>query len=460
MNLMLDYTNLLKSKNLPKGISLCELENGKALVKQAFDLFKLKKNNEPLGFYDLPDYDTKIIKNFINKNSQREKPFNTIVVLGIGGSALGNKAVYNALRHQKNLNKLYVYDNVDPYLWQDILDNINIETTLFNVITKSGTTAETMSSFMFIMNFIKEKFPQDYKERIVITTDKEKGFLRQIVLKEGFESFIVPDDVGGRFSVLTDVGLLSSAFVGIDIDALLKGAKKMRKLCDENDIFKNPAMIIALTHLRYMNQGKNISVMMPYSNALYDLADWYRQLWAESLGKKVDLEGKEVFTGQTPIKALGATDQHSQVQLYVEGPKDKVFTFLMVENYKIDFTIPNIYPERAEVNYLSNSTFSKLLNSECIATELALTEANCPNMTIKFKTLNEESIGAFIYLYEAATIFTGYMLNINPLNQPGVEAGKIATYALMNKKGFEETSQKINNYIKNKEKQGNILCLN
>lgn len=459
MNLTFDYTNLLSSNSLQDGLSLCQLESAKNLCEKAFKLFREKKSKEPLGFYDLPDSDISKILDYVEKINKRTAPFTTMLVLGIGGSALGNKAVYSALKNQKPLKKLYVYDNVDPYLWEDILANIDLEKTLFNVITKSGTTAETMSSFMFVYNLLKERFPDDYKERLIITTDKEKGFLRKVINDEGFQDFIVPDDVGGRFSVLTDVGLVSSAFVGIDIQELLNGAKKMRVLCDEHDIFKNPAMLLAASHVLYMQRGKNISVMMPYSNVLYDLADWYRQLWAESLGKKYDLNGEIINVGQTPVKALGATDQHSQVQLYVEGPKDKVFTFLMVENYKTDYTIPNIYTEREEVNYLCNSTFSKLLNAECVATELALTEAACPNLTIKFKEINEQTVGAFIYLYEAATVYAGYMLNINPLDQPGVEAGKIATYALMYKKGFEEQTKKLNNYVNDKIKQGKMICL-
>jgi glucose-6-phosphate isomerase len=209
-----------------------------------------------------------------------------------------------------------------------------------------------------------------------------------------------------------------------------------------------------------MNYSKTISVMMPYSNPLYDFAEWYRQLWAESLGKKMSLTGIEVYEGQTPIQALGATDQHSQVQLYTEGPKDKIYTFIMVENYKKDFTIPQVYTDRKEVNYLCGKTFSSLLNAECVATELALTESGNPNMMIKFKEINESNIGAFIYLYEAATVYAGYMLNINPLDQPGVEAGKISTYALMNKDGFDKERTQINNYINNKNKQGYLLCLN
>jgi glucose-6-phosphate isomerase len=439
------------------GLTIQDIENTAGLCKQAWKLFNAKRATDPLGFYDLPDSDIKHITSYIKKI---QKQFTTMVVLGIGGSALGNKAVYSALKTQKKLKKLYVYDNVDPYLWAEILETIDTKKTIFNCITKSGTTAETMASFMFVINYLRENFPNDYKDRLIITTDAEKGFLRKVIQDEGFADFVVPDDVGGRFSVLTDVGLVSSAFVGIDIKGLLVGAKKMRKHCDEKNIFKNPAMLIALTHVLYMNGGKNISVMMPYSNALYDMADWYRQLWAESIGKMFDYDGKVVRVGQTPVQALGATDQHSQVQLYVEGPKDKVFTFIMVEKYSKDFTIPHVYTDRSEVNYLCGKTFSNLLNTECLATEVALTDSGSPNMTIKFDEINAENIGAFIYLYESATVFAGYMLNINPLDQPGVEAGKIATYALMDKVGFEKEKQKIEKYIKAKEKQGQILCLN
>jgi len=458
MNITLDTTNLFAHDKMPTGLSPQQIQDSKNLIDHAWSLFHIKKATDPLGFYDLPDRNITHITDYIKTI---EHKFDAMVVLGIGGSALGNKAVYSALKAEKPLKKLYVYDNVDPHLWGEILESINPEKTLFNCITKSGTTAETMATFMFVISYLKEKFPADYAQRMIITTDAEKGFMRHIVKTEGYQAFIVPDDVGGRFSVLTDVGLVSSAFIGVDIQGLLNGAKKMRKHCNITEpILSNPAMTIALTHMLYMQQGKNISVMMPYSNALYDMADWYRQLWAESLGKKTDLNGKTVNVGQTPVKALGATDQHSQVQLYAEGPADKVFTFMMVENHTKDFNIPSIYTDRPEVNYLCERSFSSLLNAECLATELALTEAGNPNMTIKFADITPENIGAFIYLYEAATVFAGYMLNIDPLDQPGVEAGKIATYALMDKKGFEAKKLEIINYTLDKQKKGNILCLN
>jgi len=192
-----------------------------------------------------------------------------------------------------------------------------------------------------------------------------------------------------------------------------------------------------------MREGKNISVMMPYSNALYDMADWYRQLWAESLGKRRDTRGREVFVGQTPVKALGTTDQHSQVQLYAEGPMDKVFTFLTVDEFAHDYVIPNLHPEREEVSYLGGRRLSELLNAEALATAVALTSAGRPNATISFPRLDEYHLGEFIMMYEIQTVFTGKLLHIDPLDQPGVEAGKVATYALMGKKGFEEELERI-----------------
>jgi glucose-6-phosphate isomerase len=375
--------------------------------------------------------------------------FDTMVVLGIGGSALGNKALYSALRTERSLpKKLFVYDNVDPVYLHEILSSLNLETTLFNIITKSGTTAETMAGYMILTDLIKHMFPSDFHKRIVITTDKEKGFLRQVIKNEGYASFTVPDNVGGRFSILTDVGLVSSAFVGIEIEALLAGAGAMRERCSTTDLFSNPAYLNGLIHFLYYRQGKNISVMMPYANALYDFADWYRQLWAESLGKRKDHKGRDIYVGQTPVKALGTTDQHSQVQLYTEGPNDKVFTFLTVENFTHDYTIPNLHPDREEVSYLGGKKLSELLNAERFATEIALSQALRPNANLSFPRLDEFSLGEFIMLYEIQTVFTGKLLHINPLDQPGVEAGKIATYALMGKAGFDNERSEIEAYKK------------
>ena len=444
MSLSFNFTNLFKNELIKSGLN-SDLSIYQDKINKAHQSILNQRKNDILGFYNLPEKNTERINNYI---STIDKDFDNIVVLGIGGSALGNKALYSALRIEKSLSKkLFVADNVDPSLIYDILSQIELKRTLFNVVTKSGTTAETMSVFLIILQILKEAFPKDYKKHIVVTTDKEKGFLRQIIRKEGYYDFEVPDNVGGRFSVLTDVGLLSSAFVGINIDDLLAGAATMRDLCASPDINQNPAYLMGLTHYLYMKEGKNISVMMPYANSLYDMADWYRQLWAESLGKKYNLQNEEVFVGQTPVKALGTTDQHSQVQLYREGPNDKVTTFLTVDSFKHDYNIPLIYPERDEVNYLGGQNLSKLLNTERLATEIALSKSDRPNCNITFPKINEKNLGEFIMLYEIMTVFTGALLEIDPLDQPGVEEGKIATYALMGKKGYDKERDEIDKII-------------
>ncbi|MDD3052023.1 MAG: glucose-6-phosphate isomerase [Candidatus Cloacimonetes bacterium] len=449
-----DYTNLLYSSKIPTGITEARILNYMHLIQKAHEEIQNDRKKDIMGFYELPEQNITRILDFVKKEKDN---FDDFVVLGIGGSALGNSAIYSAIKAVKPLKNLHVCDNVDPYMLHDMLSKINIKRTLFNVITKSGTTAETMSVFMIILEILKKELGENYKKNLVITTDQEKGFLRQVVNKDNITSFIVPDNVGGRFSVLTDVGLLSSAFVGIDIERLLKGAAMIKPSCENTDIFANPAYMNGLLHYFYMTDGKNISVMMPYSNPLYLLADWYRQLWAESLGKQFNTRKQQIMVGQTPVKALGTTDQHSQVQLYVEGPNDKVTTFITVENFKHDYKIPKIYLERDEVNYLAGKKLSTLLNTERYATEIALTEAGRPNCNITLPEISEETIGQFIFMYEVQTVFTGKLLEVNPLDQPGVEAGKIATYAMMGKKGFELENKTVDKYNEFKKLNKRII---
>ena len=455
MSLRYNYTNLLHSPAIVCGPREDDLAAHIAQCRQAHEAILADRRDDILGFYALPDQSTGRILEPLARLGER---YDEMLVLGIGGSALGNRALYTALRTANGLRKkLHVCDNVDPLMLKDILDSADLDRTLVNVITKSGTTAETMSVFLIVLDMLQRRFPQDYRERVIITTDAEKGFLRQVVNQGGYTSFLVPDNVGGRFSVLTDVGLVSSAFVGLDINALLSGAAAMRVRCEVEDVWSNPAYLNGLLHYLYMRQGKNISVMMPYANALYDMADWYRQLWAESLGKRHTVAGREVYVGQTPVKALGTTDQHSQVQLYAEGPNDKVHTFVVVKDFPHDYTIPDLFPQRDEVNYLAGQPLSRLLNTEALATEMALTRAGRPNCTLTFPTLDEYHLGEMIFLYEVQTVFTGKLLDINPLDQPGVEAGKVATYAMMGKKGYDEQRREANAYKQAKRERGKVL---
>lgn len=381
------------------------------------------------------------------------------VVLGIGGSALGNIALQTSLNpYMYNLDdkqrvgpRLFVLDNVDPQQTGSFLNWISdkLDKTAFNVISKRGKTAETASQFLTICKMLEEKFGKNsLKKHIVATTDLEEGTLRKTADRFGLVSLPVPDGVEGRYSVLSVVGLLSAAICGIDIEQLLAGAAEMDRKVGEQDFYKNPAAVNAAINWHYYNRGKRISVMMPYSYALKDFADWYRQLWAESLGKAKDLSGRIVSVGPTPVRALGATDQHSQVQLYREGPNDKLFTFLAVDDFDQDVQIGSSLAVAPELGYLSGQKMSRLLNCEKIATEYALTASQRPCVTVAFEKICPYTVGQFIYLFEVSTSIAGLLFDVDAYNQPAVELGKDATRALMGGDDNAKLAEKIKPFMK------------
>ncbi len=390
------------------------------------------------------------------ESNSKGKRCKHLIVLGIGGSALGNIALQAALKeHVHNLTpcthrvgpRLYVLDNVDPHFVGDLMRYLEIKDsglthTAVNVISKSGETAETAAQFMIFRDWLKSHLGDSYRRHIVAITDPSRGTMRSIVDEEGYATLPVPDGVGGRFSVLSPVGLFSAAMCGIDIDALLAGAAAMDQRCQSRTLKDNPAATLAWLLMEFNKRGKGNHVMMPYCNALYSLADWYRQLWAESLGKRVDLQGREVFAGPTPIKALGTTDQHSQVQLYREGPNDKVFGFVEVARWDRDVPIPGSLKVDA-ISYLHGHTLGQLIAAEKRATEYALVESERPNFTITLPRLNAHHVGAFIQLWEVITAYAGLLLNINAYDQPAVETGKVATFGLMGRAAFEEWKVKV-----------------
>ncbi len=386
-----------------------------------------------------------------------------LVVLGIGGSALGNIALQGALNPathnllpdgKRNGPRMFVVDNVDPAYFGGVLDYLQsvdpkLERTLFNVVSKSGETAETAAQFMVIRDLLK-KHGRKGADHVVAVTDPAKGTMRQICNAEGYTTLPVPDGVGGRFSVLSPVGLFSAAMCGIDIDGLLDGAASMDEPTAREDFRRNPAAMIAFLLVELgTRKGKVNHVMMPYANNLYLLADWFRQLWAESLGKKNDVQGDTVYAGFTPIKALGTTDQHSQVQLYREGPNDKVFCLLEVDTpgfSKSDIIIPTGLGVEA-IKYLEGKSMAVLLNAEKRATEYALLESQRPNFTIRFPKIDAYHVGQFIFLWEMVTAYAGLMLNIDAYDQPAVELGKQATFGLMGRPGYEKHLKAVNNAL-------------
>lgn len=449
------YKNIMADVIGPEdGVSKQQL---KTLAEKITPLIEqLNQNRSQTPYRDLPhNQDTPVkVKAVAEQIKDRCDNF---VVLGIGGSALGNIALQTALNpymynlddNQRKAPRLFVFDNVDPAQLDSFLKwtEDKLDRTIFNVISKSGRTAETASQFLIVRKMLLDKLGADgLKNQIVATTDAKEGTLRKIAEDTGLATLEVPDGVGGRFSVLSAVGLLSAVVCGIDIDSLLAGARDMDKRVSNTDFYKNPAALNAAINYHYYNNGKRSSVMMPYCYALKDFADWYRQLWAESLGKAKDLSGSEVHIGPTPIKALGTTDQHSQVQLYREGPNDKLFTFLQVENFNTELKIGPAPESAPELGYLAGSDMAKLLNSEKQATEFALIKDKRPCLTVLFPQLNAHTIGQFIYLFEVTTSLAGALFNINTYNQPAVELGKEATFALMGRESFEELAEKIRTF--------------
>ena len=436
------------------GIAPAEMANIGGRITEAHTTVMEQVAGGRLGYAALPTHPEYAAK--VKALAGRYRPNTTdMLVLGIGGSALGNIAVqaalnpatYNLLSDRRRGGpRLFVLDNVDPALVGDTLRLLGrrLKTTLVNVISKSGETAETASQFMVLRETLRAKLGAGFAERIVATTDAAAGTLHDIAAADGYATLPVPGDVGGRFSVLSPVGLFSAAMCGLDIDAMLAGAAEMKQRVANPEWAHNPACLLAtVKYLMFAAKGKPMHVMMPYSNRLYMLADWYRQLWAESLGKKLNRHGREVFTGPTPIKALGTTDQHSQVQLYREGPNDKLTVFLAVARHPREVRVPDVFADVPGLAYLRKAKLGKLLNAEKVATEYALAASRRPSVTIRFDAITPASVGEFFYLYESVTSLVGELLDINVYDQPAVELGKKATFALMGREGYEDLAGQI-----------------
>ncbi len=463
MKIRLDMNNMMAEFVGPHGITEEDIAGIQSKLDAAHQAMTLKRANGGMDFRDLPYVQDEIVDDIINYVASVKDKMDTFIVLGIGGSALGPIALQQAINHpyynelpkekRNGFPRIYVADNVDPERLTSLLDVIDLKTTLFNVVSKSGSTSETMSQFMIIKELLENELgKEEAREHIVCTTDASKGNLRPIAEQEGYKSFVIPDGVGGRFSELTPVGLLPAAMCGIDIEELLAGAAYMDSLCKDDNTFSNPAAIYAVLHYIAMQQGKNISIVMPYADALKFISDWYAQLWAESLGKKFNNEGEVVNVGQTPVRALGATDQHSQVQLYAEGPKDKVIVFLGVDKYKASIEIPKLYSDIPSLGFLGGTTHNQLIKTEQMATEYALLKAGQTNMTITLPEVNAFTIGQLLYLFETATGFAGELLNINAFDQPGVEEGKNATYAMFGRPGYEEKKAELDSRPEKRDK--------
>lgn len=445
-----DFTNMMTPSLGEGGVDPREMEGVLSdAFRKAHEDVEEQRGAGEIGFFDLPEAEesARAIQELADSFGQW---FENVVVLGIGGSALGTVTLRDALLgpHWNELDeetrdhypRLFVLDNVDPRTVAGLLSRLDLRRTLFNVVSKSGSTAETMSQFLVVEGRLHELLGEEpTRGHFLFTTDPQSGILRKIANEEGVPALEVPPNVGGRFSVLSAVGLLPAAIVGIDIREVLRGAKDMAERCRTSVLAENPAGILAtLLHQADVAQGASIHVLMPYSDRLRSFAAWFQQLWAESLGKARDREGREVNRGPTPLPALGATDQHSLLQLLMEGPRDKVVMFVGVDGAEDPVEIPGIRPDLPALSYLGGHTLEELLDTERRATIEALRQQGRPNLSIGLEDLTPRALGALFMLFQIATVYAGSLYGIDPLDQPGVELSKRLTYGLLGREGYEK----------------------
>ncbi len=441
MRIQFDETNLLADvAGKGNGISRAEAERSRGKALKALASFRKQSEQGLYGFPHLP-FQTAVVKDVLSYAAGLRGSYDTVCVVGIGGSALGAWALDCGIRGPHPVQgpytpehpRLVILDNVDPSFTAQSLASMDRAKTVVVVIAKSGGTAETVSTFLIVREWLNDP------ARIVAVTTQGKGDLFALAEKEGYRTFGIPENVGGRFSVLSAVGLVPAALIGIDIRKLMRGAAEMTHLCWRDDLNENIALRAALYHwLVWTRCNKPIQVAFPYANHLWGTAFWFRQLWAESLGKARNRKGEIVHTGQTPVAALGATDQHSQVQLYIEGPNDKVFTFWAVEKFSAAGKIPKVRTGLAAFDALAGQSLAKLIDAERRATAAAIAAAGRPNCTVTLQRVDEEHLGAFLQMMEFQTAFVGELLDINAFDQEGVELGKKFTFALMGRAGYDD----------------------
>lgn len=436
------------------GISPGDLRDLVPRLRAAHGILLEDRRKKRYGFYDLYR-DTQTLAK-VKKTAAHflDKRYDNLVLLGIGGSALGATALLTALKppyynllgrdERMGFPRLFVMDNVDPGTFSHMLRLCPPERTLFNVISKSGGTAETIAQLMITVGVLEDALGKEkLKDHLVVTVGRQRpnakpNALQYLRKERNLQALFVPDNVGGRFSIFSPVGLFPAAMLGIDVDALAGGCAAMDARCSSVDLRENPAYLRAAYHyLAWRKKGKTISVMMPYADALRDVADWYCQIWAESLGKSTSLDGSEecLYVGQTPVRALGATDQHSQLQLYLEGPNDKIITFLEARRLATALPIPDTLPMVGGLEYLRGKTMNQLLASECKATRMALREANRPVIRVVLPRVDTHTVAQLLYMLEVETAMAGQLFNVNAFDQPAVERIKVLTRKYMGGKG-------------------------
>lgn len=442
-NIKFDYSKALKFFNQS------EIDCMQSYIDVAHDMLhdKTGLGNDFLGWVDLPkNYDKEEFNRIKRVSEKIKSDSDVLLVIGIGGSYLGARAAIEMIGHSFRNNLLksdrkspeiyFVGNNISSTYIMDLFDIIKDKDISINVISKSGTTTEPAIAFRIFKDFLEKKYGKlEASKRIYATTDAKNGALRQLANEEGYETFIIPNDVGGRFSVLTPVGLLPIAVSGIDIDKIIKGAKDAYENFKNKDLKVNESYQYAVIRNILHKKGKNIELLVNYEPQLHYIGEWWKQLFGESEGK----DNKGIF----PSTVDFSTDLHSMGQYIQEGQRILFETVINVEHSRRDITIEKLDVDLDELNYLAGKTLNFINHKATQGTILAHTDGNVPNLVINIPRLDEYNFGYLVYFFEKACAISGYLLGVNPFDQPGVEAYKRNMFALLGKHGYEKEREKL-----------------
>ena len=442
-NIKFDYSKALKFFNQS------EIDCMQSYIDVAHDMLhdKTGLGNDFLGWVDLPkNYDKEEFNRIKRVSEKIKSDSDVLLVIGIGGSYLGARAAIEMIGHSFRNNLLksdrkspeiyFVGNNISSTYIMDLFDIIKDKDISINVISKSGTTTEPAIAFRIFKDFLEKKYGKlEASKRIYATTDAKNGVLRQLANEEGYETFIIPNDVGGRFSVLTPVGLLPIAVSGIDIDKIIKGAKDAYENFKNKDLKVNESYQYAVIRNILHKKGKNIELLVNYEPQLHYIGEWWKQLFGESEGK----DNKGIF----PSTVDFSTDLHSMGQYIQEGQRILFETVINVEHSRRDITIEKLDVDLDELNYLAGKTLNFINHKATQGTILAHTDGNVPNLVINIPRLDEYNFGYLVYFFEKACAISGYLLGVNPFDQPGVEAYKRNMFALLGKSGYEKEREKL-----------------
>lgn len=405
-----------------------------------------------LGWIDLPvDYDKEEFSRILKSSHKIQNDSEVLLVIGIGGSYLGARAAIEMLNHsfhnalskdkRKTPQIIFIGKDISSTYMSDVIDFLGDKDFSINVISKSGTTTEPAIAFRIFRKLLEEKYgAEEAKSRIYATTDKARGALKTLATEEGFETFVIPDDVGGRYSVLTAVGLLPIAVSGADIEKMMKGAAAAREDFSSSELSENAAYQYAAVRNVLYNKGKTIEMLINYEPGLQYFSEWWKQLFGESEGK----DQKGIY----PSSANFSTDLHSLGQYVQEGRRDIFETVVKVDKPRHELTIEAAENDLDGLNYLAGKTVDFVNNKAFEGTLLAHTDGGVPNLIVTIPEMDEYTFGYLVYFFEKACAISGYLLGVNPFDQPGVEAYKVNMFALLGKPGFEEKKAELESRLK------------